>query len=136
MKWLANLTNKLDLLYGSIFFFKNHFLTIVGLGLVAAFGRVIQLGGFGEIPTWTNIVLEGIVEASRILIFLFVLGVANIKRGAYQIKRLFTGRSNLKTSWSMATKKLKTQWIQIFLSFFGFLVIVGIINFLIDTLAY
>ena len=136
MKWFPNLTDKLNLLYGSLFFIKKHFLTIFGLGLIAAFGRVIQLGGFGEIPTWTNIVLEVVVETARILIFLFVLGVANIERGAYQVKRLFTRRSNLKTYWFIATKKLKTQWIQISLSFFGFLIIAGVVNVLIDSLAY
>ncbi len=136
MKWLSNLNSKFNLLYGSIFFIKNHSLTIFSLGLVAALGRVIQLGGLGEIPPWANIVLEGVVETSRMLIFLFVLGIANIKRGAYQVKQLFTGRSNLKTYWSIVIKKLRTQWIQISLSFFGFLIIVVVINFLIDTLAY
>ena len=136
MKSLSNLTSKLTLLYGSVSFFKDHFLVIFGLGLVAAFGRVVQLGGFGEIPSWANIVLEVVVETSRVLIFLFVLGVANIKRGAGAIRRLFSRRSKLKIYWSIAIKKLKTQWIQISLSLVGFLMIAGGINFLIDTLAY
>jgi len=136
MKRLPNLKDKLSLLYGSIFFVRKHFITIFGLGLIAAFGRVIQLGGLGEIPSWANIVLEVAVETARVLIFLFVLGVANIKRGAYHVRRMFTRRNNLKTYWSIATKKLKTQWIQISLSFLGFLIIAGVINFLIDSLAY
>jgi hypothetical protein len=136
MKWLLNLTDKLNLLYGSIFFVKNHFPIIFGLGLIAAFGRVIQLGGFGEIPSWASIGLEVVVETARVLIFLFVLGIASLKRGAYQVKRLFTQRSNLRTYWSIAKKKMKTQWIHILLSFFGFLIIAGVVNFLIDTLAY
>ncbi len=136
MEWLSNLKDKLNLLYSSIFFVRKHFITIFGLGLIAAFGRVVQLGGLGEIPSWANIVLEVAVEAARVLIFLFVLGVANVKRGAYQIRRLFTKRNNLKTYWSIATEKLRTQWIQISLSFLGFLIIAGIINFLIDSLAY
>src|SRR5688572_29556335 len=136
MRWFPKLTDKLNLLYGSLFFIKKHILTIFGLGLIAAFARVIQLGGFGEIPTWTNIVLEVVVETARVLIFLFVLGVANIKKSAYHVKRLFTRRSDLKTYWLIATKKLKTQWIQICLSVFGFLLIAGVINILIDSLAY
>jgi len=136
MKWLSNLNDKLNLLRGSIFFVRKHFITIFGLGLIAAFGRVIQLGGFGEIPSWANLALEAVVETARVLIFLFVLGLANIKRGAYQVGRLFTGRSNLKTYWSIATKKLKGQWIQISLSFLGFLIVAGLINLLIDSLAY
>lgn len=136
MKWIPNLTSKLNLLCGSILFFKKHFLTIVGLGLIAAFGRVIQLGGFGEIPFWANIVLEGVVETSRLLIFFFVLGTSNIKAGVYQVKRLFTRRTSLKTYWPIAIRKLKTQWIQVSLSLFGFLSIVVVINFLINSLAY
>src|SRR5688500_10596365 len=136
MKWFPNLRDKLNLLYGSLFFIKKHFLTIFGLGLIAAFGRVIQLGGFGDIPSWANIVLEVVVETARVLIFLFVLGVANIKKGAYQVKQLFTRKSNLKNYWFIATKKLKTQWIQISLSLFGFLIIAGVFNVLIDSLAY
>jgi hypothetical protein len=136
MKWVASLTNKLNLLIGSISFFKDHFLTIFGLGLFAAFGRVIQLGGFGEVPGGANIILEVIVETSRILIFLFVLGVANIKTGAYQVRRLFAGDGNLKSCLSIALGKLRTQWVRLSLSVCGFLVIVVAINFLIDTLAY
>jgi hypothetical protein len=136
MRWFPKLHDKLNLLYGSLFFIKKHFLIIFGLGLIAAFGRVIQLGGFGEIPSWANIVVEVVVETARVLIFLFVLGIASIKRGANKLKRLFTRRSNLRTYWSIVTKKLKTQWIQIFLSFFGFLLIAGVINTLIDSLAY
>jgi hypothetical protein len=136
MKSLSNLTCKLNLLSGSIAFLKKLFVIILGLGLVAAFGRVIQLGGFGEIPAWANIVLEVAVEGSRVLIILFVLGIANVKRGALAIGRLFSRRSNLKAYWSIAIKKMKTQWIQISLSLIGFLVIAGGINFLIDTLAY
>ncbi len=61
----------------SLYFVKKHFVVIITLGLVAAFGRVIQLEGFGPIPTWLNIVLEVFIEAARLLLFIYVLGWAN-----------------------------------------------------------
>src|SRR5918994_1300070 len=91
-----NLSGRLTLLKNSLYFFKKHFLVILGLGLIAAFGRVIQLGGLGQITTWTNIVLEVVVESSRILLFLYVLGFADIKNGVLRIKRLFTNKNNLR----------------------------------------
>ena len=136
IKRLSKLRGKLTVLYGSIFFIRDHFLTIFALGLIAAFGRVIQLGCFGEIPSWVNVGTEVAVETSRILIFLFVLGVANIKSGARLLKRFFANRFTLKASWAIAKRKIRTQWVQISLSFAGFLIIAAGINFLIDTLAY
>src|SRR5688572_526722 len=85
-----NYLNKLTILNNAIYFIKKHFLVILLLALISAFGRVIQLGGFGEIPGWANIVLEIIVESSRILLFLFVLGLANVKKGISRIRDLFT----------------------------------------------
>src|SRR5687767_1977237 len=136
MKQLTLPLSKLDLLFSSLFFIRKHFKILVGLGLIAAFGRVIQLGGFGEIPTWANIVLEVIVEGSRILLFLFVLGMANIRKGIDLVRRLFSGKSNLAARWHIAAKKLKGDWLKIALSFIGFLIIAGLFNLLIDKLAY
>jgi hypothetical protein len=76
---------KLNWLYHSISFFKNIFV-IAGLGFIAGFGRVIQLGGFGKINPSFNIFLEVIVESAGILIFLYVLGMASIKTGVGRIR--------------------------------------------------
>jgi hypothetical protein len=108
----------------------------MGLGLIAALGRVIQLGGFGQITTWTNIVLEVVVESSRILLFLYVLGLANIKNGVLRIKHLFTRKGNRKALLSIAIQKLKKQWFSVFMNIIGFLIIAWAINYLIDLLAY
>ena len=83
-----NLSDKLSLLNNTFYFFKKHFMAIMGLGLIAALGRVIQLGGFGEITNWMNIILEVVVESARILLFLYVLGLANIRNGVLRIKHL------------------------------------------------
>ena len=136
MKATARVLSKLDLLSHSFSFMRDHYKILLALGLIAAFGRVIQLGGFGEVSSTTNYILEGVVEGSRILIFLYVLGIANIRRGIDKVKHLFSGKRNLKAIWAVAVQKIKTQWLGISLNFFGFLIIAGTINFLIDQLAY
>ena len=131
-----NFLNKLTILNNTIYFIKKHFLVILGLGLISAFGRVIQLGGFGEIPGWLYIVLEIIVESSRIMLFLFVLGLANIKKGIVRIQDLFTKKDMLRSNWSVSIKKIKKQWLSVLLNLVAFLIIAGIVNYLIDQLAY
>lgn len=129
-------SDKLTSLQNAVYFFKKHFLIVIGLGLIAAFGRVIQLGGFGEITTTANIIAEIIIEVSRILLFLYVLGLANIQRGILRIKRFFTQKSNRKSQWTNAVQKFRQQWYSILLNFIGFSLIAWAINYLIDLLAY
>jgi hypothetical protein len=108
----------------------------MGLGLIAALGRVIQLGGFGEITNWMNIVLEVVIESARILLFLYVLGLANIRSGLLRIKHLLTDKDNRKKLLTTTIQKLKKQWFSISLNLIGFLLIAWAINYLIDLLAY
>ena len=131
-----NFLNKLTTLNNAIFFIKKHFLVILGLGLISAVGRVIQLGGFGEIPGWANIVLEIIVESSRILLFLFVLGLANVKNGILRIRDLYTNKHKWRSNWSVSIQKIKTQWLSVLLNLTAFLLIASMFNYLIDQLAY
>jgi len=131
-----NFLNKLTTLNNAIYFIKKHFLFILGLGLISAFGRVIQLGGFGKIPGWVNIVLEIIVESSRILLFLFVLGLANVKKGILRIWDLFTKKDMWRSIWSVSIQKIKKQWLSILLNLAAFLIIASMFNYLIDQLAY
>lgn len=131
-----NHSGKLSLLSNTLYFFKKHFLTIMGFGFIAALGRVIQLGGFGQISTGMNIFLEVVVESARILIFLYVLGLANIKNGVLRIKQILTDKDNRKKLLSIAIHKLKKQWFLVSLNIVGFLLIASTINYLIDLLAY
>jgi len=136
MKLSIILSDKLSLLASTLYFFKKYFMTIMGLGLIAALGRVIQLGGFGQITTWMNIVLEVVVESARILLFLYVLGLANIKNGVLRIKHILTHKDNRRKRFTMAIQKLKKQWFSVSLNIIGFLFIAWTINYLIDLLAY
>lgn len=108
----------------------------MGLGFIAALGRVIQLGGFGQITSWMNVVLEIVIESARILLFLYVLGLANIKNGVLRIKHLLTSKVDRKKFFTIAIQKLKQQWFLVGLNIIGFLLIAWGINFLIDLLAY
>lgn len=131
-----NHPDKWTLLNNTVYFFKKHFVTIMGLGLIAAVGRVIQLGGFGQITSWMNVILEVIVESARILLFLYVLGLANVKNGILRIRHLLTHKDNRKKLLTNAIHKLKKQWLSLSLNIIGFLVIASLINYLIDLLAY
>jgi hypothetical protein len=136
MNLSLNLSGKLNFLKNTLCFFKKHFLVILGLGLIAALGRVIQLGGFGEIASWANIILEIVVGSARILIFVYVLGMANLKTGFLRIKKFFTHMRDFRRHWTIAIQNLKKNWFSITLNICGFLLIVGAVNYLIDLLAY
>ena len=116
MNLLINITNRLSLLYQMLYFLKKHLMVIIGLGLIAAFGRVMQLGGFGQIKPRMNIFLEVIVEFVRLLIFLYVLGLASFKKGALRIKQLFTNKSSRNLYWKIALQKIRIQWVEIVLN--------------------
>lgn len=131
-----NYSGKLDCIHGTLNFFRKHFLIVLGLGLVAAFGRVAQLGGFGEITSPLHVLLEIVVESARILLFLYVLGLANIKTGLLRIKKLFTHKQDRKLQWRIAIQNFKNHWTAILLNFVVFALIAWILNYLIDLLAY
>src|SRR6187431_471556 len=116
MKLSIILSDKLSLLASTLYFFKKYFMTIMGLGLIAALGRVIQLGGFGQITNWMNVILEVIVESARILIFLYVLGLANVKNGVLRIKHVLTHKDNRKKLLTNAIHKLKKHWLSLALN--------------------
>src|SRR5262245_54228154 len=136
MNLFAKISGKLSLLYNTLNFLKKHLATIFGLGLIAAFGRVIQLGGFGQIASWFNIVLEVVVEFARLLLFLYVLGFANFRKGASRIRQFFIDKNSRKLYLKAAIQKFRKQWIEILLNFVVFSVIAWGINYMIDVLAY
>lgn len=136
MKTLINPITKLDWLYTTVYFLRKHFAVIMGLGLVAAFGRVIQLGGFGQITSLMNIILEIVIESARILLFLYVLGFSDIKKGVLLIRSFFTRKESRQLHLTAAKSKLKKHWLLIIVNVVGFLLIASAINYLIDLLAY
>src|SRR5260221_8666400 len=130
MKLPAEISSTLDWINSSVYFFKKHFIVVFGLGLITAFGRVVQLGAFGSITSWANITLEVIIESARIAIFLYVLWLANIKKGVLRIRYLFTDKANMKQNLIVAINKAKKQWSAILLNVVIFSVIAWTINYL------
>ncbi len=136
MNFPFHLSDRLSLVSNTLYFFKKHFVSITGLGLIAALGRVIQLGGFGQITTLMNIVLEVVVESARICLFLYVLGLANVNKGVLRIKYLVTSKENRNKLFTIAIQKLKKEWFPVCMNIVGFLLIAWTINYLIELLAY
>lgn len=136
MNTLPFLSEKLTCLDSSLAFIRRHFLVVTGLGLVAGLGRVIQLGGFGEITSSTHIFLELIIESARVLLVLYVLGLASVRNGILRVRHFFTRKRDRKTQWSIIIQNLRKQWLSILFNFIGFALIAGLLNYLIDLLAY
>jgi hypothetical protein len=93
----------------------------MSLAFIAAFGRVIQLGGFGEITSLMNLFLEVAVESARVFIFLYALGLGSTRIGAFRVKRLFTDKDKRKLVWSAAIQKFKKHPLSISLNLIVFL---------------
>jgi hypothetical protein len=121
----------------SIQFFGAHFVFVFGAGLIAAFGRSIQLGALGEISGGLNTLLEIIIESARILTFLLVIGEGSIGKGVNRIKNLFRlNWSQWKSIYSIVITRMKANWIALVINLLIYSVIAFIINFIIDKVAY
>lgn len=136
MNFQFRIPKKSHFLKSAICFFRKYFMFITGLGLVAAFGRVIQLGGFGPVSSVMNIMLELVVESARILLIFYVLGIASITNGLSRVKRFFTQKESRKNLRITGIQKMKNQWSLILMNFIGFSLIAWGMNYLIDLLAY
>ncbi len=136
MSFPFNFSDKLYCLKMALYFFGKHFVVVLGLGLVAALGRVVQLGGFGPVASWMNLLLEITVEASRVLLFLYVLGLADVKSGFLRIRRFFASNAHRKLLWNTTLQNVEKQWGVLLLNILGILLIAMALNFLIDWLAY
>jgi hypothetical protein len=136
MKALSTYLSKADLFLVVVSFIRHRWKALLLLGLIASCGRVIQLGAFGNVSTFVFIVLEIIIELSRVLICVYVLGLASIRQGIIRAIRLFSGKSDFRSSWQAAVQKLKTHWVNILFSFGGYAVIATGLNLMVDHLAY
>jgi hypothetical protein len=129
-------TTQFDWLTTTLSFFRKHFTVIITLGLIAGLGRVIQLKGFGPISPTANLVLEIIIESARILLFVYVVGSANIAAGFRRIVRGFAIKSTSRNELSHALRHLKTRWKELLLNLIAYLTIAWLLNLFIDHLAY
>lgn len=117
-------------------FIRDNFLIIFSLGLVAAFGRAIQLNAFGPISTKSHVLLEVVIESARILLFFFALGLTSVKGGLTRLVQLFTSKTGRKQNWQIAIRKMRENWLALLINLVAFLVIALLFNLLIDHIAY
>jgi hypothetical protein len=136
MRLLIKPANNFDWLNTTFYFLRKHFAVVTALGLVAGFGRVIQLGGFGQITSAMHVALEIVIESARVLLFLYVLGFCDISKGILRIKAFFTSKISRRLHLTAAKNKLKKYWLLIIINFAVFLLIASAINYLIDLVAY
>lgn len=117
-------------------FIKVNFLPIFGLGLVAAFGRAIQLRAFGPISPLAHTSLEVVIESARILLFFYALGLTNVKTGFAKIGHFIRNKAGRSAGWRLAVRNLRQNWLTILINFVAFLIIAWLFNALIDHIAY
>ena len=129
-------TPKFEWLGSTILFFQKHFFMILTLGLIAGIGRVIQLKGFGEISSATNIIMEVIVESARLALFIYILGSASLKMGLARLASVFKKSKHRNEVMKLVFANFKRKWPILLLNFMVYLLIAWVINLLIDQLAY
>lgn len=132
----TNLLKALDWTVETIQFCKKHFGFIFSLGLIAAIGRCIQLKAFGPISPLSHVLLEVVVESARILIFLYALGLTNIRTGIVRLVQIVTNKQGRKQNGRLAIQKLRTRWGALVANLIVFSVIALLFNKLIDHIAY
>lgn len=120
----------------TFFFSLRHFRVIIGLAFIAGLGRYIQLKGFGDIHSLTNILLEIIVEGARVLLLLYILGLADIKKGVLRIKHFLTDKEKRAQFGTVFRQHVKMYWNAIILSLIGFSIIAWLLNYCIDVIIY
>jgi len=117
-------------------FIKVNFLPIFGLGLVAAFGRAIQLKAFGPISPLTHTSLEVVIESARILLFFYALGLTNVRTGFAKLVQFVKDKAGRSAGWRLAVKNLRERWLTMLINFVAFLLIAWLFNALINHIAY
>lgn len=136
MKYNTGTIQSLTWLRETLLFFRSHYLIVLGLGLIAAMGRIVQLGAFGPIsPAW-HIAMEIMVESARILLFVYALGLTHLRKGFSRIKLMLTSGRAWTAHWKEARTRLKTHWRSLLTSFVIYLLIAWATNLLIDYTAY
>jgi hypothetical protein len=120
----------------SVLFFKKHYLIILALGMVAALGRAAQLRAFGAVSPVADNVLEVLIQSARIMVFVYSLGLTNVKKGALRLGHLFTSKATWKENSRIAFQKFREDWRSILASMVIYLLIALLINKLIDYTAY
>jgi hypothetical protein len=129
-------TRGYDLIVWSFQFYGSNFIPLLGLMLVAALGRAVQMKAVGEITSGQYLLLEIAVELSRVLLVVLVLGEGNIKRGFRRCKRAFTMKKyERKALWNIMVRNFKAYWPALLWNFTIFCMLAFLINYCIEVIA-
>jgi hypothetical protein len=71
-------------------FVAAHAGLVLGLSLVSALGRAVQLGGLGPVGAIPTAFLEVVVEAARLLLFFGVIGMGRVADGLKTVASAFS----------------------------------------------
>jgi hypothetical protein len=106
-------------------------IAIIGLGLLSAIGRAIQVGWEGSITLPLYLLLEVIIEGSRLGILLVAIGDGSLSAGIATIRRIGTmSEQERETNAEPMVTTFKNNWIDVAVSF----VIFGIFVYLIPNI--
>lgn len=129
-------TRGYDLILWSFQFYGRNFFPLLGLMLVAALGRAVQMKAVGEITSGEYILLEIGVELSRVVVVILVLGEGSLKKGFQRCKRAFTlKKSERKTLWHTVVRNFKTYWPALLWNFIIFCMLAFLIDYCIKEIA-
>jgi hypothetical protein len=117
-------------------FVAGHAGLVLGLSLVAALGRAIQLGGLGPVGAVPTAFLEVVVETARLVLFLGVIGLGRVGDGLKTVASAFsrpTGgwRAGGRRVWA----RLRAEWRALIADIAGFGLIALLINAAIEAFA-
>jgi hypothetical protein len=110
---------------------------IIGLGLLSAIGRAIQVGWDESISLSLYLLLEVIVEGSRIGILLVTIGGGSLGAGITTIRRISKmSEQERETNAEPMMTTFKNNWLDVALSFVIFVIFVYLIpNIVISRIA-
>ena len=114
----------------SVKFYAKYAASIIGLGLLSSVGRAMQLGWSEYLSGMQHLLLEIVVEAARLAIFLVVVGEGSFTAGVMRIKSV-CNMTNHVSIWN----NLKGRWVAVIWSIAAFIIFACLVNVVIDRIA-
>jgi len=109
---------------------------VLGLSLVSALGRAVQLGGLGPVGGTTSAFLEVVVEGARVLLFLGVIGLGGVAEGLRTVASAFARPpGGWRESGRRVRARLRAEWRALMADIAGFGLIAFAINAAIEAVA-
>ena len=115
----------------SIRFYARYAIPIIGPGLLSSVGRAIQLGWSEYLSGMEYLLLELMVEAARVAIFLAVVGEGSFTAGVTAIKSVWNTAGYV-SIWN----NLKARWVAVIWSIAAFIIFACLVNLVINLIAH